>query len=148
MAFVARLGSSGGYSNLGARGKNFQKFMLSEKKKRSDLGLDIFLPKSKCSLKKKKKKKKGLHFNFISDFPLFLPKSRYPPKKKKKKVFTPNRPLSESKTVYAVFEGGPLKSREGPPKKGGPEATASFASPNIHHCLEGFYFSTPLSLIC
>ena len=45
---------SGGYSNLGARGKNFQKFMLSEKKKRSDLGLDIFLPKSKCSLKKKK----------------------------------------------------------------------------------------------
>ena len=86
--------SSGGYSNLGARGKNFQKFMLSEKKKRSDLGLDIFLPKSKCSLKKKKKKKK---------------------------VFTPNRPLSESKTVFAVFEGGP-------------EATASFASPNIHHC--------------
>ena len=56
--------------------------MLSEKKKRSDLGLDIFLPKSRCSLKKKKK---GLHFNFISDFPLFLPKSRYPPKKKKKK---------------------------------------------------------------
>ena len=50
---------SGGYSNLGARGKNFQKFMLSEKKKRSDLGLDIFLPKSKYSLKKKKKK--GLH---------------------------------------------------------------------------------------
>ena len=63
--------------------------MLSEKKKRSDLGLDIFLPKSRCSLKKKKKK-----------------------------VFTPNRPLSKSKTVYAVFEGG----------------TASFASPNIHHC--------------
>ena len=92
--------TSGGYSNLGARGKNFQKFMLSEKKKRSDLGLDIFLPKSKCSLKKK-----GLHFNFTSNFPLFLPKSRYPPKKKK--VFTPNRPLSESKTVYAVFEGGP-----------------------------------------
>ena len=59
--------------------------MLSEKKKRSDLGLDIFLPKSKCSLKKKKKKK----------------------------VFTPSRPLSESKTVYAVFEGGPLKSRGG-----------------------------------
>ena len=73
--------ASGGYSNLGARGKNFQKFMLSEKKKKSDLGLDIFLPKSKCSLKKKK-------------------------------VFSPNRPLSESKTVYAVFEGGP-------PKKGG-----------------------------
>ena len=46
---------NGGYSNLGARGKNFQKSMLSEKKKRSDLGLDIFLPKSKCSLKKKKR---------------------------------------------------------------------------------------------
>ena len=42
---------SGGYSNLGARGKNFQKLMLSEKKKRSDLGFHIFLPKSKCSLK-------------------------------------------------------------------------------------------------
>ena len=51
--------------------------MLSEKKKRSDLGLHIFLPKSKCSLKKKKKKKKkGLHFDFISNFPIFLPKSR------------------------------------------------------------------------
>ena len=45
---------SGGYSNLEARGKKFQKLMLSEKKKRSDLGLHIFLPKSKCSLKKKK----------------------------------------------------------------------------------------------
>ena len=45
---------SGGYSNLGARGKNFQKLVLSEKKKRSDLGLHIFLPKSRCSLKKKK----------------------------------------------------------------------------------------------
>ena len=44
---------SGGYSNLGARGKNFQKLMLSEKKKRSDLGLHIFLPKSRCFLKKK-----------------------------------------------------------------------------------------------
>ena len=46
--------SSGGYSNLGARGKNFQKLMLSEKKKRSDLGLHIFLPKSRCSPKKKR----------------------------------------------------------------------------------------------
>ena len=98
---------SGGYSDLGARGKNFQKLMLSEKKKRSDLGLHIFLRKSRCSLKKKglhfsfisdfpifhpksrcslKKKKKGLHFDFIFDFPIFLPKSRY--SLKKKKVFT------------------------------------------------------------
>ena len=53
--FKTNPNSSGGYSNLGARGKNFQKLMLSEKKKRSDLGLHIFLPKSKCSLKKKKK---------------------------------------------------------------------------------------------
>ena len=96
--------SSGGYSNLGARGKNFQKFMLSEKKKRSDLGLDIFLPKSKCSLKKKKKK--GLH--------------------------------SESSTeriqnCICCFRGGALKIEGGPQKKGGPEATASFSLPNIHH---------------
>ena len=55
---------SGGYSNLGARGKNFQKLMLSEKKKRSDLGLHIFLPKSRCSLKKKKK---GLHSESSSE---------------------------------------------------------------------------------
>ena len=122
--------SSGGYSNLGARGKNFQKLMLSEKKKRSDLGLHIFLPKSKCSLKKKKK---GLHFNFISNFPIFLPKSRCSPKKKglhfdfisvfpiflpksrrslkkKKKVFTPNRFLSKHlqriQNCICCFRGG------------------------------------------
>ena len=93
--------SSGGYSNLGARGKNFQKFMLSEKKKRSDLGLDIFLPKSKCSLKKKKK---GLHFNFISDFPLFLPKSMLP--KQTKNAFfharSGNEPLSYKTVIYTL----------------------------------------------
>ena len=131
-----KCGSSGGYSNLGARGKNFQKFMLSEKKKRSDLGLDIFLPKSKCSLKKKKRV-------FTSISPLislfFFQNQGVLQKKKKKKVFAPNRPLSESKTVYAVFEGGP-------PKKGGPEATASFASPNIHHCVGGF-FAPPCILL-
>ena len=38
--------------------------MFSEKKKRSDLGLHIFLPKSKCSLKKKKK---GLHSESSSE---------------------------------------------------------------------------------
>ena len=37
--------------------------MLSEKKKRSDLGLHIFFPKSKCSLKKKK----GLHSESSSE---------------------------------------------------------------------------------
>ena len=117
--------------------------MLSEKKKRSDLGLHIFLPKSKCSLKKKKglhfnfisnfpiflpksrcspKKKEGLHFDFISDFPIFLPKSRRSLKKKKRSslrtVLWANI-CSESKTVYAVFEGGPLKSRGPPQKRGG-----------------------------
>ena len=105
--------ASGGYSNLGARGKNFQKFMLSEKKKRSDLGLDIFLPKSKCSLKKKK-----VFTSISSLISLFFFQNQGV---LQKKVFTPNRPLSESETVYAVFEGGS-------------EATASFASPNIHHC--------------
>ena len=43
----------GGYSNLRARGKNFQKLMLS-KKKSFDLGLHIFLRNSWCSLKKKR----------------------------------------------------------------------------------------------
>ena len=123
--------------------------MLSEKKKRSDLGLDIFLSKSKCSLKKKKKK--GLHLNFTSNFPIFLPKSRCS-LKKKKKVFTSISSLislfffqnqgilqkkkkglhSESSTeriqnCICCFRGGTLKI------EGGPEATASFASPNIHH---------------
>ena len=33
---------SDGYSNLGARGKNFQKIYVTWEKKRSDLGLHIF----------------------------------------------------------------------------------------------------------
>ena len=101
--------TSGGYSNSGARGKNFQKLMLSEKKNRSDLGLHIFLPKSRCSLKKKKK---GLHFDFISDFPIFLPKSRCSPKKKKN-VFTQNRPLNKHlqriQNCICCFRGGAPK---------------------------------------
>ena len=102
---------SGGYSNLRAQGKNFQKLMLSEKKKRSDLGLHIFLRNSWCPLKKK-----GLHFDFIFYFPIFLPKSGSSLKKmvfssicsqfslflsqsqgvsKKKKVFTWNCSLNK-----------------------------------------------------
>ena len=108
--------TSGGYSNLGARGKNFQKLMLSEKKNRSDLGLHIFLPKSRCSLKKKK----GLYFDFISDFPIFLPKSRCSPKKKK--VFTQNRPLNKHlqriQNCICCFRGGALKIEGGRQKKG------------------------------
>ena len=73
--------ASGGYFNLGARGKNFQKLMLSEKKTRSGFGLAYFSPKTKVF--SKKKKKKGLHFDFISDFPIFLPKSRCSIKKKR-----------------------------------------------------------------
>ena len=72
--------ASGGYSNLGARGKNFQKLMLSEKKKRSGFGLAYFSPKTKVFSKKKKKV-----FTSISDFPIFLPKPRCSLKKKKKR---------------------------------------------------------------
>ena len=81
--------------------------MLSEKKKRSDLGLHIFLPKSKCSLKKKKK---GLHSESSSE-----------------------QTSAANPKLYMLFSRGALKIEGGPPKKGGPEATASFASPNIHH---------------
>ena len=74
--------TSGGYSNLGARGKNFQKLMSSEKKKRSDLGLHIFLPKSKCSLKKKKV------FTSISSLISLFFSQNQGVLHKKKKVFT------------------------------------------------------------
>ena len=103
--------SSGGYSNLGARGKNFQKLMLSEKKKRSDLGLHIFLPKSKCSLKKKK----GLHFDFISNFLIFLPKSRRSLKKKKGL----HSESSSEQTSAANPKLYMLSSRGAPKKRGG-----------------------------
>ena len=85
-----------------ARGKNFQKLMLSEKKKRSDLGLHIFLPKSRRSLKKKKK---GLHSESSSE-----------------------QTSAANPKLYVLFS-------RGAPKKGGLEATASFASPNIHYCV-------------
>ena len=95
---------SGGYSNLGARGKNFQKLMLSEKKKRSDLGLHIFLAKSKCSLKKKKK----VFTSISSLISLFF--SQNQGVLQKKKVFTPNRPLSKHlqriQNCICCFRGG------------------------------------------
>ena len=81
---MARRTISGGYSNLGARGKNFQKLMLSEKKKRSDLGLHIFLPKSKCSPKKKKE----VFTSISSLISLFFSQNQGVLQKKKKKVFT------------------------------------------------------------
>ena len=40
--------------------------------------------------------------------------------------------IPQNKTTCGIFKkGGPLDNC----KKGGPEAIASFASPNIHHCL-------------
>ena len=121
--------TSGGYSNLGARGKNFQKFMLSEKKKRSDLGLDIFLPKSKCSLKKKKK----VFTSISSLISLFFFQNQGILQKKKKKGLHSESSTERIQNCICCFRGGALKIEGGPPKKGGPEATASFASPNIHH---------------
>ena len=103
--FVAKryLMGSGGYSNLGARGKNFQKLMLSEKKKRSDLGLHIFFPKSKCSLKKKKK---GLHSESSSEQTsaanpkLYMLFSRGGPKKKGGLRRLPHSPHPISTTAH------------------------------------------------
>ena len=127
---MARRTISGGYSNLGARGKNFQKLMLSEKKKRSDLGLHIFLPKSKCSKKKKVftsisslislffsqnqgvlQKKKGLHFDFISDFPIFLPKSRRSLKKNKglHSESSSEQTSAANPKLYMLFSRGGLR---------------------------------------
>ena len=74
---------SGGYSNLGARGKNFQKLMLP-KKKSFDFGLHIFLRNSWCPLKKRKKK--DLHFHLLSD--LFLSQNQSSKKKKTLNNFT------------------------------------------------------------
>ena len=60
---------SGGYSNLGARGKNFQKLMLP-KKKSFDFSLHIFLRNSWCPLKKRKRSSLPFALRFI-----FVPKS-------------------------------------------------------------------------
>ena len=115
------------------RRQELSKIDVVWERKSFDLGLHIFLRNSWCPLKKK-----GLHFDFVSDFSIFLSKSGC---SLKKKVFTQNRSL-HSKETFAVdwncmcyFWGGFLKSR-GLPKKGRPEETASFASPNIHHCYD------------
>ena len=104
---------SGGYSNLGARGKNFQKLMLSEKKKRFDFGLHIFLRNSWCPLKKK-----GLHFDFISDFLNFLPKPGCSLKKKglNPESFSKQTSAADSK-LYVLFWRGAPKIEGGPQKK-------------------------------
>ena len=102
---------SGGYSNVGARGKNFQKLMLSEKKKRSDLGLHIFLPKSRCSLKKKKKKKRS-SLPFALSFPYFRTKIRVFSKKKKKGLHSESSSEQKSAAnpkLYVLFSRGGLR---------------------------------------
>ena len=111
--------------------------MLSEKKRRSDLGLHIFLWNLWCPLKKK-----GLHFDFASDFPIFLPKSGCSLKKKGlHSDRSLNKHLQRIQKLYVLFSRGVPKIEEDP-KKRGPEATASFASPNIHH------WSSPLNGNC
>ena len=82
--------------------------MLSEKKKRSDLGLHIFLRNSWCPLKKK-----GLYFHLLSVFPIFVPKSGFSLKKKglHSESFSEQTSAAHSK-LYVLF------SREAP-KKGG-----------------------------
>ena len=70
---------SGEYSNLGARGKDFQKLMLS-KKKSFDFVLQFFLQKSWCSPKKKR-----FSIQFDLRFPYFAPKIKVFSKKKKKR---------------------------------------------------------------
>ena len=63
--------SSGEYSNLGIRDEDFQKSMFSKKRKRVLISSALFSPKLMVF-----SKKKGLHFDFVSNFPIFLPKSR------------------------------------------------------------------------
>ena len=59
--------------------EEFSKLDVVLEKKRSDLGLHIFLPKSRCSLKEKKSS-----HPFALSFPYFRPKIRVFSKKKKR----------------------------------------------------------------
>ena len=102
--------------------------MLSEKKKRSDLGLHIFLQNSWCPLKKKRsslwfhllfpyfspkirvfsKKKKWSSLPFALSFPYFCPKFRvfYKKKRSSLRIVLWTNICSRFKTVCAIFEGG------------------------------------------
>ena len=85
--------ASGGYSNSGAQGRDFQKLMFSKKKKSFDLVFHFFLPKLRCSLKKKSLPRIDLVFpTFRPDFIIIS-----------KKHLLPNE------SVCAIFEGGPQK---------------------------------------
>ena len=91
--------NNGGYFNLGARGKNFQKLMLSEKKKERN---------SWCPLKKKV-------FTSISSLisPFFSRNQGVLWKKKRSSLrialYILNKHLQRIETVCAIFEGGPQK---------------------------------------
>ena len=129
-----------GYSNLRARGKNFQIFMFS-KKKSFDLGFQFFSPKVMVSSKKKvftlissviflfstqnqgvlQKEKKVPHLKLVSDSPLFVPKSQWPlkfDKKREKRVFTANLSSTSAKIDrtegFKKYWAGHAKSLCGP----------------------------------
>ena len=91
--------TSGGYSNSGAPGKDFQKLMFSKKEKRFDLVFHFFLAKSRCSLKKKKRFFPRIDLVFSTFRPDFIIISK--------------KHLQRNETVCAIFE-------RGVPKKGGP----------------------------
>ena len=51
------------------------KIRMFSKKKRSSLRFHLQFPYFSPKIRMFSKKKKGLHFDFMSDFPIFLPKS-------------------------------------------------------------------------
>ena len=90
---------SGGYSNSGPRGKDFQKLMFSKKEKSFDLVFHFFLPESRWSLKKKSSPRIDLAFpTFRPDF-----------------IMISKKHLQRNETICAIFEGPP-KIEEGPSK--------------------------------
>ena len=87
--------TSGGYSNSGARAKDFQKLMFSKKEKSFDLVFYFFLAKSWCSLKKKSLLRIDLVFStFFPDF-----------------IIISKKHLQGNETVCAIFERGAPKKR-------------------------------------
>ena len=62
--------SSGGYSKLAARGKDFPNCMFSKKKYMALISYFPFFSQNHSDLKK------SVHFDLISVFAIFLPKSR------------------------------------------------------------------------
>ena len=102
--------TSGGYSNSRAQGKDFQKLMFSKKEKELWSCLSPFSPKSTV-FSKKKRSLPRIDLVFLTFRPDFIIISK--------------KHLQQNESVCGIFEGGA-------PKKGA-EATASFASPNIHH---------------